>query len=70
MLEDHIKAKQRRDEYEICMRRGHQPSNTVLTSYPPKNVCKWCGTHYYRADRIHESNVPSEIDQHAGVSDL
>lgn len=37
---------QRHAEYEICQRRGHQPSNTTLTTNPPQHQCRWCGTAY------------------------
>ena len=33
-------------QYEVCKVRGHTPSNIVLTSKPPWNVCKHCGIHY------------------------
>lgn len=51
---------QRLDEYRICQKRGHQPDSIILTSNPPKNVCKWCGTHYTTKKEVIETNFPVE----------
>jgi hypothetical protein len=48
----------RRVEYETCQKRGHQRSGYVLSSVPPKDVCKWCGTAYWYTTELHESQVP------------
>lgn len=34
-------------EYRICLDRGHQSDGLVLTSIPPQQRCKWCGTRYF-----------------------
>lgn len=44
--EIHVTEIDREAEAEICKRRGHSPSNVILTSDPPQNVCKWCGANY------------------------
>lgn len=36
-----------RTEYEICQRRGHQPSEYRTATNPPMSRCKWCRTLYY-----------------------
>lgn len=33
-------------EKDICKVRGHSPADVILTSNPPQNRCKWCGTVY------------------------
>lgn len=47
-MTDQIKATEidREAEAEICKRRGHSPSNVLLPTDPPLNVCKWCGQSY------------------------
>lgn len=47
----------KRDEYEICLERGHQ-SDATLTSDPPQFRCKWCGTIYVYQSVLAETNVP------------
>jgi len=46
--------------YEVCRERGHTPSGQVLTSNPPWNVCKFCGTHFRYEQRLIESNTPED----------
>ena len=47
-----------RAEYDICASRGHEPSGLTLTSNPPWQVCKHCGTHYRYETRLVEQNTP------------
>lgn len=51
------------EAYQICKERGHQPGDVLLTSDPPQNICKHCGTYYRVETRVVESNVPSENDE-------
>jgi len=50
----------RREQYEICQQRGHEPSWLTLTCDPPLQVCRFCGTHYRWEKTLIESNVPPE----------
>ena len=45
-------------QYAECIRRGHQTSNRVLTSNPPWQVCRFCGTHFRYEQRLIEQNEP------------
>ena len=41
--------KTKKEEYAICMERGHTPSGDMKTTddgTPPYNICKFCGTAY------------------------
>lgn len=49
---------ERLEQYKICQERGHKPSDTVLASYPPQNVCKFCQTWFWFETVLHERNVP------------
>ncbi len=51
---DHIEAKitvpfymSYLDQYEICKKRGHQPSGYKALSNPPWDICKHCGAYYH-----------------------
>lgn len=48
-------------EYAVCQRRGHDGSGHVLTSIPPKQICRWCGTHFWTEHVAHEGNAPSRL---------
>lgn len=52
--------------YAICRERGHVDSGVLLTSMPPWNVCKHCGTNYrHTQPELVEQNPPillSELD--------
>ncbi len=50
---------QRLAEYEICKRRGHQPTDHMLPTNPPQNVCRWCGAWYRHDTQLIERNVPA-----------
>jgi hypothetical protein len=50
----------RREEYEICRVRGHEPSGIQLGSNPPMNVCRHCGAGYRYARTLVETNVPPD----------
>ncbi len=49
----------KREQYEICLLRGHQPSlwRAVVAG---TNVCKYCGTQYGWKHVLMETNVPEE----------
>lgn len=47
-------------EYLICQQRGHESSGMTLTSSPPWEVCRFCGTHYRHEVNLVEQNVPEE----------
>ena len=44
--------------YEVCKARGHTSNGLTLTSNPPWEVCKYCGTHYRLEIMQIERNVP------------
>lgn len=50
----------RHEQYLICTQRGHESSELTLTSDPPWEVCRHCGTHFRYEQMIVEANVPSE----------
>lgn len=53
---------ERKAAYEICKERGHAPSDKVLASNPPWNVCKYCGTHYrWSEPEMVEANLPKGV---------
>lgn len=49
-------------EYEICKKRGHQPSGYRTTGVPAADVCCWCGTRYWHETQLVEVDVPKEVD--------
>lgn len=51
--------KSKYEEYLLCKDRGHKESGLVLTSYPPWNVCKYCGTAYRDEEEL---NAPINGD--------
>ncbi len=53
-----MNIEERRQEYKICQEHGHKPSDQVLASYPPKNVCKFCGTYFWFETTTREQNIP------------
>lgn len=59
---DKMKADRKKalaEQYEICKRRGHQPSDRQTASNPPQSICKWCGTYYrYSEPELRESMTP------------
>ncbi len=53
---------QRLEAYKICQIRTHESSSMQLTSNPPWDVCKHCGTGFrYEITReLKECNIPKE----------
>ena len=49
---------ERSRQYRICAERGHVPSDVVLSSNPPWQVCRHCGTQYRYETKLVEANVP------------
>jgi hypothetical protein len=53
------RSKQERyKQYLICKERGHGPTEMVLTSNPPWNVCSLCGTHWRNETTMLEHDAP------------
>lgn len=57
-MNNNMTNEQQFEAYKICQQRGHASSALRLMSNPPKNVCKYCGTHYWVENVLHESNIP------------
>lgn len=58
-LENEFSSEIKKSTYEICQERGHASSGQILTSIPPWNVCKFCGTYYRKESGVEiESNIP------------
>jgi hypothetical protein len=52
---------ERYEQYLICKDRGHSASDVLLTSSPPLNICRFCGTSYrYAIQETLEMNAPTE----------
>jgi hypothetical protein len=54
---------ERRTEYEICLRRGHEPTGVQRTvGWSTWQHCKWCGTDYLYRETVEceEQNAPQE----------
>lgn len=49
-------------QYQICQIRGHKPSGIRLSSNPPMDVCKHCGTQYWVERVVREINVPNSVE--------
>lgn len=51
--------------YLVCKERGHKPSNYMLASNPPWNVCEYCNTKFrYETKKILvEYDQPKELEQ-------
>lgn len=45
-------------EYEVCKKRGHEASDRVIVTVPPKQTCKHCGTTYWTETVVRESGAP------------
>ena len=58
--EDRAEGSKRRKTYEICKERGHQPSGMMLSSNPPWETCKRCGTAYRWERVLHELDYPDK----------
>ena len=61
-----MKNKDRLKAYKICKERGHSPDDLILTSSPPQNICKHCGTRYRYETKLIEFDVPKDPDYEVG----